>query len=223
MTKNQLVSDIILRLTQGKPSDDLELEPRQVAFWIDMVLGALIKLDLEEALAKKKGLGMIDPSYICWDKEIPVRVDYINDTRSDFYFDLNHCPINLTRDAGVIRISTKDGDWVDKMNMLEIDNLNKLRFSSPSLGNLKYTRVKERIHIFGVTTDTYHLVTLDVAYIPTPDLLEDMGYDDEVFVGEDILPKLAEEVEKIARRQIYQSGIDEENDGQQDLNKGNKQ
>lgn len=216
MTKNQLVSDIILRITQGKPSDDLELEPRQVAYWIDMVLGALIKLDIEDALAQKRG--MIDPSYICWDKEVPVKVDYINDNRSDFYFDLEKCPINISRDAGVIRINTTDGDGVDKMNMLEIDNLSKMRFSKYSLENIKYTRVKQRIHLFGLTEDTYHLVKFDVAYIPTPDLLEDMDDDDEVFIGEDILPKVAEEVEKIARRQVYQSGIDQENDGQQDLN-----
>lgn len=215
-TKTQLVSDIILRITQGKPSDDLELEPKQVAFWIDMVLPDLMKETLDQKLISKGGF--IDPSYICWEKDIALNVKQLAGTRSDFYIDLCHEPINLYRDRAVVRVSTADGDWVDKMKMEEIDNLQMLRFSKPSLKNIKYTRVKKRLYFFGVTTNTYFLPTFDIAYVPSPSLLDDMADDDNVFIGEDILPRLAEEVEKIARRQVYQSDIDEENNAQQALN-----
>jgi len=60
-TKEMLVSDIILRISKGKPSDDQELEPRQVAFWIDQWLPFLVT----DLLNKRVSMGLgIDPNYI---------------------------------------------------------------------------------------------------------------------------------------------------------------
>lgn len=215
MTKGQLVSDIILRITKGKPSDDLELEPKQVAFWLDMFMGAMIKDNLDKKLIDKKAF--IEPGYICWEKDIDLKIKNLLSDRYEFYIDLCRAPMNLYRDGAVIRVNTTDGDWVDKMKMEEIDNLNNLRWSRPSLKNIKYTRVKSRLYFYGVDFDTYLFVKFDIAYVPKNDLLETLDDDDEVFVGEDLLPAIAEEVEKLARRQTYQSGEDLENNAVQNL------
>ncbi len=192
-TKNQLVSDIILRVTKGKPSDDLELERSQVSFWIDMVLGGFIKTKLDEALKAKDGT--IDPTYIKIERDVDAK---IKDTNI-IYIDLCDEPINLWRDGGVIRVATMDGDWVDKMKMEEIDDLAKLKHSKPSLKNIKYTRVQERLYIYGLTSDTIHLATFYIAYVPKIKLLETMEDTDEINVSDDILVQVAVEVEKIAR------------------------
>lgn len=218
MTKSELISDVILRLTRGKPSDDLEIEPSQVAFWIDLVLNGLVKQVLDDKI--KKGIDSIDPAYICYDRLVPIKAG-AQSYSDNFYVDLCAEPLNLFRDRGVIRVSTEStltevGEWVDKMKMEEIDNLKKLKFSKPSLKNLKYHRVKSRLYFYGFTNDTYQLVTLIIGYVPRTKALDDLGDDDPIYVGDEIPPLLAEELEKIGRRQI--SGQDDnENDSQDDV------
>lgn len=219
-TKKQLVDDIILRITRGKPSDDGELEPRQVAFWIDMALNSLVKQSLDAKF--KKGDDSIDPEYICYERLVPVRAG-VKDYEANFYIDLCDEPVNLYRDRGVIRVATETsltevGDWVDKMKMEEIDNLKKLKHSRPSLKNIKYHRVKNRLYFYGLTTDTFNLITFLVAFVPKTKALEELKDDDRIYIGDDLLPMIAEEVEKIARRQVYQSDSDLTNDGEQGLN-----
>ena len=209
-TKSQLISDIILRITKGKPSDDLELEGRQVAFWIDLVLGALVKETLDAQLKDKSGT--IDPTFIKIEHDVYPK---LKDT-STIYIDLCDEPINLWRDGGVIRVATMDGDWVDKMKMEEIDDMFKLKHSKPSLKNIKYTRVKERLYLYGLTPDTIQLATFYIAYVPKIKLLDEMDDSDTIDVPEDMLVKVAEEVEKIARRQA-QSPEDLANNSQQNL------
>jgi len=215
-TKEMLISDIILRVTKGKPSDDLELEPTQVAFWIDQILPALIKATLDKKLDAKLG---IDPDYFKIESCIKPKIKISNcrDCQDNIYIQLECSPINLIRDLGVARVVTEDGVQLDKMSIHEIDNLRNLRFSKPSLTNIKYHRIKNNLYIYGVTEDTMHLVEFNAIYVPSQTIY-DLNDDDSVFIGDEILPLLAEELEAIARRQLYQSGIDEENNGKQDLN-----
>lgn len=218
-TKQQLIDDIILRVSKGKPSDDIELEPKQVAFWIDMILNSLVKQTLDAKI--KKGDDSIDPAYICYERLVPLK-EGSQDYNGRFYISLCDQPINLYRDRGVIRVATEpteteQGAGVDKMKMEEIDNLRALKHAKPSLKNLKYHRVKEKLYFYGLTEDTYQLVTFLVAYVPTTKALEDLEDTDTIYVADDILPLIAEEVEKIARRQ-EQSDEDLANDSQQDLN-----
>lgn len=215
-TKEQLVSDIILRITKGKPSDDLELEHGQVEFWIDQLLPALTKEILDTKIANNLG---IDSSYIKIEDCLDAKVKILDckDCQDNVYIDLKCTPADLFRDRGVIRVVTMDGSWVDKVSLMEIDSLRNLKFSKPSLKNLKYHRVKDRLYIHGMTEDTLHLAQFMVSYVPTQSLT-DMEPDEPVYVGDEVLPRLAEELEKIARRQMYQSDIDEANNARQDLN-----
>lgn len=215
-TKEQLISDIILRITRGKPSDDQELEPRQVAFWIDQWLPSLVA----DMLNKKLEAGMgIDPNYIkvetCEEPSI-ILLD-CRDCQDNIYFTLCETPVSLVRDRGVIRVATEDGMWVDKISLEELDDLKNLRFSKPSTKNVKYHRVKNKLYFHGITQDTMHLFKFTISYIPSQ-VLADLDDDDIVYVGDDILPILAEKLEEIARRQTYQSDEDQENNAKQDLN-----
>ena len=216
-TKDALVSDIILRVTKGNPSDDLELEPKQVAFWIDMVLAAVVKDFLDKKLIN--GLG-IDPDYIKTEECIDARLKRTDcsDCQNNVYFSLCDEPMNLLRDRGVIRVVTSEGSWVDKTTLFEIDDLNKLKHSKPSLKNLKYHREKDTIYIHGMNINTYLLTQFHVSYVPKIKLMEELSNEDPIYVGEDVLPLIAEQVEQIARRQLYQSAEDIRNNGSQDLN-----
>lgn len=217
MTKEQLVSDIILRVTRGKPSDDLELEPDQVAHWIDLVLGAIVKQSIEESL--KKG-DTINPVYINHEECISPRLKNSNcaDCQNNIFIELCDQPISLSDDRGVLRVTTQDGLQVDRVSLEELDVINKLTFSKPSLVNLIFHREKNKLYIHGVDHRSYKMIQLNVWYIPEVDLLSDLDDDDEIGVDTDILGVVSEKVEEIARRQLYQSMEDEENDAEQDMN-----
>ena len=217
MTKEMLVSDIILRVTRGKPSDDLELEPQQVAYWIDLVIGDIIKTSLEKALARGD---TISPIYIQHEECLNPKLKDSNclECHNNIFVDLCKSPISLSDDRGILRVTTQDGEPINKTSIEELDVINKLTFSKPTLKNLVFHRERDKLFIHGVDHRSYALIQVNVWYIPSPQLLEALGDDDEVNVSEDILGAVADAVEAIARRQLYQSAEDEENDGEQDMN-----
>jgi hypothetical protein len=216
MTKNQIVSDIILRLTRGKPSDDLELEPQQVAHWVDLVLPGLVKKTLDEKILAGRP---IEAGYIKHEEcsELLLRDKNCTDCLDNIYYVIKCEPINLVRDRGIVRVATSDGTAVDKVFISEVDNIMSMTWTRPSLDHLVYYREGCNIYILGLTKNTMHLADFDIWYVPKPAVLEELEDDDELFIGDDLLAPLADEVEKIGRRQLYQSGEDIENDGQQDL------
>lgn len=217
MTKEQLVSDVILRVTKGKPSDDLELEPRQVAFWIDLVLPAVVKSSIEEVL---KSGGTVDPIYIQYEECInpQIKDSSCAECQNNVFIELCKNPISLMKDRGVLRVTTQDGVEVNKTTIEEIDVINKLSFSKPTLSNLVYHREKGRLYIHGADNRSYQLLQFNVWFIPAPQLLEDLADTDEVAVAADIIGMISTAVEEIARRQVYQGVEDEENDSEQDMN-----
>jgi len=215
-TKEKLVSDIILRISKGKPSDDLELEPSQVEFWIDQILPALVQTSLNQKILNKLG---IDQSFIKIEECVEPKVKILDcrDCQNNVYIDLECAPVDLIRDSGMVRVATEDGDWVDQVTLHELDDITKLRFSKPSLKNIKYTRVKQRLYLHGLNTDTYHLAKFNIAYIPVP-TVQGASDTDPIYISDELLKPLADELEALARRQIYQSDIDEANNARQDLN-----
>lgn len=209
MTKKMLISDVILRISAGKPSDDLELEPRQVAFWIDQVLNALVKKTLDERIQKGNG---VDPVYLCPEYNKQVNVSQNNGTNF-FYIDLDHEPMNLHRDGGIARVANNDGlNVVNKVKIEELDNLVNLKMSKPSIKNIKYSRIKNRLYIYGLDSNTYQINTFDIVYVPMTKALEELKDNDLIYVGEDLIPIIAEAVTQIAKDELFNSFDDLDND-----------
>ena len=61
VTKGQLISDIELRLTKGKPSDDIAIYRNQIAYWLDIERDNILTDILSDSI--KKG-NDIDPFYV---------------------------------------------------------------------------------------------------------------------------------------------------------------
>lgn len=217
MTKGEIISDIILRVTRGKPSDDLELEPDQVSHWVDLVLGNVVKQSIENSL---KNGGTVNPVYIRKEECLSPKLKNSNclDCQNNIFVELCDQPIGLLNDRGILRVTTQEGRQIDRCSVEELDVINNLTFSKPSLTNLIFHREKDKLFIHGVDHRSYQMIQLNVWYIPEVELLDGLDDDDDVGVDTDILGIVAEEVEKIARRQVYQSIDDEENDAEQDMN-----
>lgn len=213
MTKFQIISDVILRISSAKPSDDLELEPKQVAFWIDQVLNALVKDTLDKRIKNKEG---VDGEYITLEDNLSVSTATING-KATYYITLGHDPMNLYRDGGIIRVGNSDGlNIVDKAKMSEIDNLSQLKFSKPSLKNIQYSRVKNKLYLYGIDATSYAFNKFDVAYVPKTKVLEELTNTDIIYVSEDLIPIIAEKVTLMAKDELFNSGNDLTNDGTDD-------
>lgn len=216
MIKSKLISDIILRITKGKPSDDLELEPRQVAFWINIVRDELVKEYLDSKA--EKGVS-VDDFFVKREPCKPlVSEDFIDipDTEERLYVCLKFPPIEVYGDRGIVRITTSEGSMIKKARLSSIDFIKKMEFSKPTENNLVYYRDgKTKIIIEGIPLALKDLFTIYVWYVPQENI-EDLSDTDEVNIPNELIPELQRRVEDIARRQMF-GFSDNENNGKDDL------
>lgn len=215
-TKNQLISDIILRVTKGKPADDFELEPSQVAFWINLVRDKILKTYLDSKIGNNLGIEdyfvVKEPCKALNEESEPC----IDDDKERLYIKLKKEPLNILKDAAIVRIITNEGSYVKKAKITTIDWVNNLEFGKPTEDNVVYYRDgAQKIIIEGIPRAMKDEIEFFVWYMPKEDLLC-MSDDEEVTIPGEFLPDLLDEVEKLARRQMYGTG-DVTNDGTDDL------
>lgn len=215
MTKNELISDIILRITKGKPSDDLELEPSQVAFWLDLASDTIIKQYLDAKLSEGKN---IDDFFVIQESCKPLNNEAdpcIDDDEERIYIRLKREPMDLFNDRSIILVKTNEGSYVYKANLNTIDMVRHLEFSKPSTSNIVYYRDgKTKLVIEGIPDSMKAVVEILVWYVPKGNIscLDD---DDQVNIPSEILGLIQEAVEDTARRQmlgiqdVANNGLDE--------------
>lgn len=218
MTKEQLISDIILRVSGGKPSDDLELEPTQIAHWATVARDELVSAYLEKQIRSGKG---IDPFFI--EKEVGKQLNqetdsFVEPDDNRLYFEVDKTPLALANDMAVVRVLTQDGVKVDKVFLEEVDEINQLEFSKPGPENLVYYREKEKIIILGVPVSMKDLIQFTVWYVPTQDI-NHIDDTDVIDIIPDLNATLLDIVEKMAKDQVY-GPSDIINNGQDDLTNG---
>lgn len=216
MTKNKLISDIILRITKSKPADDLELEPKQVAFWLSLVIESMVKDNLDGALESgqrvpdfyvlKEGFKTIySESYSVVDEE---------DER--LYVELNKPAMSLLNDSAIIRVITNEGSRFDKTRLSTVDFTEDMEFSKASTKNLVYYRDgKKKLVLLGVPRELIDVIKIMVWYVPQADI-ECFDDDEELPIPQDMLEEVQMRVEEMAKRQMY-GAADVENDGEDDL------
>ncbi len=215
-TKHQLISDIIIRVTKGKPADDLELEPRQVEFWINLVLEGLVKDMLDSLSEDNKSI----PSFfVLKEGPKPLYVEQFDPVEAEderMYIELLKPVMEVSKDKGMVRVLTTEGTRANKTKLTDIDFIQNTEFSKPSIKNLVYYRDgKTRVIICGVPKELIDVVQFFVWYVPQANL-ECFDDDEELPISGDLLEELQLRVEEIAHRQMAGFG-DVENDGEDNL------
>lgn len=216
MTKEKLISDIELRLTKGKPSDDLELERSQIGHWLDVVRDMLVQQTLNKSITAKD---YVHPMYI--EKETCLAATMSSEScltsaNQKAELTLSKSPIVLLKDRGIVRVTTSDYQRVDKLDVASIDIINDLPFSKPNQNNLAFYREGDKIIIEGISQHNVDLTNFIVYYIPQY-TTNPVSESDEFIIAGHLIPVLLDEVENIGRRQIYNSLEDDSNDGDQNL------
>lgn len=216
MTKSQLISDIILRVTKGKPADDLELEPKQVEFWINMVLDGLVKDSLDEKIGSND---RIPDFYVVKEsckKLYQETYECVEDDDERIYVELKKPVLEILGDNAVVRVTTNEGTMIHKSRLSTIDFISNMEFAKPSTKNLVYYRDgKQKLVICGIPSSMIDVIEIFAWYVPQTDL-ECFDDEEELPIPSDLIEELQIRVEEIARRQMYGTG-DVENDGQDDL------
>jgi hypothetical protein len=210
-TRREIRSDIILRLTKGKPSDDFEIDDRQIDFEIDTCRSLLVKAKVEHEK-------LIDGSLLTYFDNISITTEtisgYDSDNGSDkrYYATLPTSVIGLPKDIGVHMITTNAGRLIHRITAMDSVNLLYLKFGKPSKNQIGYKRVNDKIYFEGMALDfaqngkvTMLLVVADTSSIDD---------DGEFPLSAELISPLLDMVEEKLRRQL---GLPEDtaNDGKQ--------
>lgn len=217
-TKGELISDLELRFTEGKPSDDLELERDQIAHWLDLAANSLLSDNLSKQIARN---GDINPLYISVSSYRGASEEGLSDVISsnERYFvdisDLETLPLRgFSRDYGVVRIHDETNKQLVNITYDDSDFYKHLEFACSADDNIQWYRESSKIYLDGVSINNSTYKKFRVFYIPPIDsssLSDSVAYP----IGSDILPMIVDIAEEIGRREFNQNIIDLENDGKQ--------
>lgn len=209
-TLGKMISDLELRFTAGKPSDDFEGSRQQMQFWLDSANGALLPTWI-----MKNNSGIVPPVLIR-------RIDCLAVTTETPECEGGCCsytyiqfpknpdgkpivPITLPDDRGVI-IMYRGVETI-------------FRLPSPTMlsvmSNLKgghdtmyFYRIADKMYLFNGVFPSYSKITVMGAFSDTSSLKDDDVYP----TVDDLIPMILEEAEKIGRRQ-FAEGNDLQDDG----------
>lgn len=220
ITRSELISDIELRIYQGKPSDDSELSRSQIGHWIDSARGLVLAEKINKDLSK--GL-QISPLYVEKEDCIPLESE-LSDCNGScyqgrFYIEMESEIMTLYKDMGLIRIVDNYGRSLIGTDQNFSEILSDLPYVGTSNSRQTYFREKKRIFISKNSKNSMPLYKYTVFFIRDGvDNLDDtMPYP----IEESLIPIILEEVEKIARRQMIDGVSDMDNDGTDPYNAKN--
>lgn len=218
-TKNQLVSDVMLRLTQAAPSQDLEIPDSQVAFWFNQILGKLIPQEIARLLDQGK---QIPQAYITreyckqlTEETTPCVPNDDDGTKQRYWFALSQRAVDVEDDNGIVQVLTNELDEIFKASIQQMPMLKAMRFTAPSSQLLLWSRQEELLYVEGFKESDLDLNKIIVFYVPKQDMLT-MADTDEVFISDKLVEVAIEQVTAIGLQELYGSVEDKTNDGSQD-------
>jgi hypothetical protein len=214
-TKNKILSDIELRLTKGKPSDDHNVVRRQLSYLVDIERDLLVSERLKRTLEKSK-YGNVDPFYISSD--LCLKPSKLSDLCADcpgkyrYAIELTRDVISLNRDAGLVRVVDNYGKNVTISSETRIKIARNLPFSKPSKSNQVLYRENRYLIIEGLDEFAVDYFTYDAFYVPKAEG-QNVGDDDNYPIEDELIGELTNRVIASALRQQIQGVGDVENDG----------
>lgn len=217
-TKGDIVSDLELRFTQGKPSDDLELERDQIAFWVDTAANTFLSDYLSRQIAKG---GDINPIYISKSAYKTASSESLSEVVDNYerygidISDLNILPVRgFGRDYGVLRVHDEENKQLIPITADDSDYNKYLCFAKPSDNNIQWYRESNKIYLDGVNINIATFKKFRAFYFGAIDssaLLDTAEYP----LDADVLSLVIDMAEEIGWRQIRQPINDLENNGKQ--------
>lgn len=212
MTKEQFISDVELQVYQGQISDDAELSKDQIAFWGSYNLNMVVANELNEKLKRGEFFPPVYKKRASCEVLTKEDIDCGDDCQDRVFAQLDEEILSLNKDAGVMRVTTDEGDIVLKASVETLDLLRYMPFAKPTTDNLVYVREGKKIFIEGLKSVDIPFNEINVDYIPKQNLLT-MANTDEVLVSDMALPQVIDLTVQRAKLELYGTQPDKENDG----------
>ena len=127
ITQEYLVSDLELRLSKSKPSQDLDITYGQMAYWIDQARDSITRESIKDSKYIDASIVMTTPG------SFPYLVD------DKYYVDLGVIPLDLYKGSGVLSVYNEYGDFIFGQSLSNKKRNSLLAFAKPSRCNIVYT------------------------------------------------------------------------------------
>jgi hypothetical protein len=218
-TKNEIISDIELRLTRGKVSDDFELDKTQIGYWVDSMRDSVVTDYLNHSLANNDEVDLYyvesekcnthlvedtacdDPSSTCWKRR---------------YFDLNYDPLKLSDDRGIVLVTNQVGRKIYRAQHKDLQVLRGMDLSRPNATTLVWFREGQRMFVDGLPDKSGSDVSVTVYYAKALQGTNPTATT-EYLLSTNLIDEVTEEVERIARREMRMDNFEDlVNDGTQE-------
>lgn len=198
-TQAYIVSDLELRLSKSKPSQDLDITYEQMAYWIDQARDMVTK----DYVDKSK---TVDSSLIMRLENLP---SY--DVNGDLFVDLGLIPLDIRNNGAIVYVEDDSGNFLHGSSQANRKFLSKMSFTKPSACTVVYTLNGSSLMINGgsgnpLTTYNVGLVHSEVSRVKEPD--------DKYYIAPSTLQMVIELAEEIGLRELNGQGFyDITNDG----------
>jgi len=211
ITKKQLVDDLFLRVTQAKPSSDLEVPRAQIEKIVDISRDEFLSQFLFNS-AKNNG-HFVDSIYVKEEKELALSaVDNSDELQATVVQPILSIEPN---DFGLLRVRlhTKSGDAYVKVHMLDgftLDLAEEMEFSTADATHPSGYRKGQILYITGLASGQTSTHDIYVEYIESM-----TGSDTDYSISGSHIKAVTEIAEEIIRRELGIIIVDPVNDGDQ--------
>ena len=209
-----LISDIELRLSGGKVSDDFQIDRRQILFWLDNARNALM-----DDLIKTMGSSAISNFLTVLECQEIKQIEKPCGTTCnvyDYIIDIPTLPIEMgATDSGMYRVETQAGRVIKRIEVGEKERIYSFKFSKPSNKNIYYYRIGTRLYILGGSDGFKRGGKVNILYAQGSTL--DLPLESEYPIHSSLVELALQSAEEIGRREL---GIpqDDGNDGSHNIN-----
>src|SRR5882672_362486 len=100
-TKQELISTVFLQTYEGAPSDDANLEEREVAFWLSFHLNQLVATELNSKLARGEQFPSVYKKRASCEVLTVEDIDCGDDCQDRVYAELDEEVLTVNKDAGI--------------------------------------------------------------------------------------------------------------------------
>lgn len=213
VAKEKLIGDVILKLTQAAPSQDLALEQDQVAFWLTQEVNFLVTQEVLKAVNQGK---TIPPIYVTREtcKQVTEEaVDCVDDEDERMYFAITGEVLDVEDDAGIVQVLTSDYQTIYKASTFRLPMFRDMRFTKPSTEVMLWSRQGDTMFIDGMENADIDFNDIIVYYVVKQDVVA-MADSDEVIISDLLLPVLIDRAVEAGKLQMYGTQPDKTgNDG----------
>lgn len=199
ITQAYIVSDLELRLSKSKPSNDLDLTYEQMAYWVDQARDMVTKDYVDKAKT-------IDNSLVMRLEDLP---SY--SVGGDMFVDLGIIPLDIKGNRAIVYVEDDSGNFLHGASQANRKFLSKMSFTKPSGCTVVYTLNGSSIMIEGGSENP--LTTYNVGVVHS-ELSRTKNPDDRYYVAPSTLQMIIELAEEIGIRELNGQGFyDITNDG----------